>query len=307
MTLVNRLDADETLFFQRELEHVQVKSYDVKYPELKSRQLFPVNMSVSPHAQTYVYKQYDQVGIARFIQSYADDLPRADVTGKEFVSRIKALGASYGYSTEEIRIAKATGMPLEQRKANASRRATMTLEDQTAFFGDAENNLVGVLNNPNILQYVVPNGVSASPLWSSKTADEILKDLNGIVSQIRELTREVENPDTLLLPTAKYNFIAQTARSGVSDTTILEFFLKNNSVGITSVISVPRLTGAGTAGADVMLAYRRDPDALEMIVPMDYTAYAPEQRGLEFIVACEQKFGGVVVYYPFSISKAEGI
>ena len=78
------LDANESAFFQRELEYVKSNTYDVKYPELKARRLFPLNPEVDPGATKITYQQYDQTGIAKIIANYADDLPRADIKGKEF-------------------------------------------------------------------------------------------------------------------------------------------------------------------------------------------------------------------------------
>ena len=76
------LDADGAVFFQRQLEHIKARSYDVRYAELKARTLFPVSNEGGPGVTTITYRTYDQVGAAKIINAYADDLPRADVAGK---------------------------------------------------------------------------------------------------------------------------------------------------------------------------------------------------------------------------------
>ena len=117
------LDADQTMFFQRELEHIKSRTYDIRYAELKARSLIPVSGEAGPGAESITYYQYDMVGVAKIIANYATDLPRADVRGKKFTSPVESLGASYGYSVQDIRAAAKAGKPLEQRKANAARRS----------------------------------------------------------------------------------------------------------------------------------------------------------------------------------------
>lgn len=301
-----RMDADTTAFFQRQVESIKAKSFDVQYPELKARSLFPVSYEAGPGAQTIVYYQYNQVGLAQVIAAYADDLPRADITGQEFVSRVKSIGNSYGYNIQEIRTAALAGLPLQQRKANAARRANLQKENKIAFFGDATHGIDGFLSNPNVSIYTVPAGVSLSTLWVNKTPDEVLKDLNAIVHKIVEVTKGVEAPNTLLLPIRQYNYIASTRVGTNTDTTIMQFFLKNNGY-ISTIEWVNELQGTGTAGADQYVAYNRDPDKLTLEIPQDYEQLAPEPRGLEEVIACHSRIGGVLIYYPLSVCKGQGI
>jgi hypothetical protein len=305
MSQKTRLDATETVFFQRELEVVKAKSYDVKYPELKCRRLIPVSFDAGTGAESIVYQQYDQVGMAKIIGSYANDLPRADITGKEFVAKIKSLGSSFGYNIQEIRNASMAGKPLQARKANAAKRAILQAENNIAYFGDASTGLIGFLNNPNISQTVVPAGVGGT-LWEDKTPDEILLDLNNAADFITESTNGVELPDTLLLPLKQYNYIKSTPRSALSDTTILAYFLANNGY-IKTVEWVNELKAVGVGGADVMVCYRRDPDVLTLEIPQDFEQFPEQEVGLEYIVPCHQRIGGVLVYYPMAVNVVSGI
>jgi hypothetical protein len=301
-----KLDAGETVFFARELEFIKSKSYDVKYAELKARSLLPISYEAGPGAESITYSQYDHLGLAKLISNYANDLPRADVKGKQFTAPVRSLGASYGYNLQEIRAAKMVGKPLEQRRANAAKRAVLQLENTIAMFGDADHGLGGFLSNPNITVVSVPTGASGSPLWINKTPDEILKDLNTVANTPFNVTKGVEMADTMLLPLNQYTQIASTARSANSDTTILEYFLKNNPF-IKSVDWLNELKGVGVAGSDSMLAYRRDPDALTLEIPQDFEQLPVQEEGLEFTIPCHSRLGGVLIYYPLSIARGDGI
>lgn len=300
------LDANESIFFARELEAVKAKSYDVQYAELKARKLIPVSFEAGPGAETIKYEQYDQVGMAKIIANYAHDLPRADVKGKEFISVVRSLGASFGYNVQEVRAAKMAGKPLEQRRANAAKRAIMQLENTIAFSGDASHNLGGLLNAANITEVTIPNdGTGASKAWSTKTPDQILRDMNLVANTPSELTKMVEAPDTMLLPVAQFNFISSTRLSTASDTTILKYFLANNPY-IKAVEPLNELDSF-YAGDDGIFVYKRDPEKLTMEVPQDFEQFPEQEQGLEFVVPCHARCGGVIVYYPLSIAVGKGI
>ncbi len=300
------LDANESIFFARELESVKAKSYDVQYAELKARKLIPVSFDAGPGAETIKYEQFDQVGMAKIIANYAHDLPRADVKGKEFISVVRSLGASFGYNVQEVRAAKMAGKPLEQRRANAAKRAIMQLENTIAFSGDASHNLGGLLNAANITEVTIPNdGTGPSKLWANKTPDQILRDMNLVANTPSELTKMVEAPDTMLLPVAKFNFIASTRLSTASDTTILKYFLANNPY-IKAVEPLNELA-AFYSGDDGIFVYKRDPEKLTMEVPQDFEQFPEQEQGLEFVVPCHARSGGVIVYYPLSIAFGKGI
>jgi hypothetical protein len=301
-----KLDASESAFLSRQLEQIRAQTYDIKLQALKGRDLVPVDNSVSPGAEVVTYRQFEPIGLAKIISNYADDLPRADVIAREFTSKIRGIGASYGYSVQEIRAAQFAGVPLEQRKANAARRAIEEKIDLIIKTGDSQNGLLGLLNQTNTTAFTVPAGAATTTPWTTKTPDEVVKDLHGIANGIVSSTKEVETPDTLLLPLAQYTLIATKRMGDGSDATILKFFL-STSPFIKNVIPWAPLAGAGAAGADRMVCYRRDPDALQVVISQEFEQFPPQTEGLEVVTACHARCGGVVVYYPLSISYGDGI
>lgn len=301
------LDSDETIFFTRQLEFLKAKSYDIKYAELKARSLLPVSFEAGPGADTIRYEQFQNSGIAKVIANYADDLPRADIKGKEFIASVKSLGSSYGYSMQEIRAARYAGKPLEQRRANAAKRAIAQAENTIAWFGNTDYNIQGFLSNPNIGAYTLPaDGTGASTTLLSKSPDQILRDMNGMVNQVFSVTKGVEQPTQLLMPLTQFAYISSTARSANSDTTILEYFLQNNPF-IKSVDWLNELKGSGAGALDQMVAYVKDPDHLTLEIPQDFEQLNVQEKGLEYVVPCHQRIGGVIMYYPLAVIQATGV
>lgn len=306
--LLNNDAADsESVFFAQQLEYIKSKTYDEKLANLNAAKLFPVSTEADAGAESISYESYGMVGIAKLIASYADDLPRADVKGTKVTVEIFSAGTAYGYSTQDIRAAKMKGLPLNARRALSARRANDTLINKIAFKGDKDGKIVGILDNPNItIEAVKADGNGNSTKWADKTPAQILRDLNDAVSAIVDLTNGVEIPDTIVLPIKQYNYIANTIVPDTSGESILTNFKKNNQY-IKNVVSAVEMKGAGSGGEDVGLIYRKDIDAVSLEIPMAFTQYAPQARNLEFVVPCESRTAGVIVYYPLSMSKMVGI
>lgn len=301
-----RFDANETVFLARQLEQIRAKSYDIKYAPLDAVSFLPVDTSISEGVEAITYRQYEMFAMAKIVSDYANDFPTADVVAREFASKVKSLGDSYQYSIQEMRAAQFAGVPLEQRKANAARRGIDQKHNAIAKSGSAADGLLGFLNQSNTTAFNVPNGAAGTATWATKTPDEIVADMFDIAQGIVTSTKGVEIPDTLLLPLAQHGLISTRRMGDGSDATILEHFLKA-SPWVKSVLPWHELAGAGTGPTDRMVCYRKDPDALQYIMPVPFEQFAPQQQGMVMKTHCHARTGGVVVYYPLSISYGDGI
>lgn len=304
------VDADAGVFFQRQLELIKAKSYDVRYAELKARMLFPVSSEGGPGITSITYRTYDQVGAAKIINAYADDLPRADVSGKETTIPVRSVGISYGYNFDEINSSVLSGAALDQRRANAARRSVEQTVNDVAFFGDTESGLGGLFDNPNI-----PTGAVVDPgagtEWVNKTPDQILFDINDLFTDIFETTKMVESGNTLLLPPNQWSFIMSTPRGVSTDTTIAQYVAQNSPYlnSIDDIIPVNEFAAVNNPelSTDAMMAYDRNPDKLELNIPVELEMLPVQQKNLEFTIPGRSRLGGLSIYYPLSLAIGTGI
>lgn len=294
------LDANESLFFARELEKIKAKSYDILFPELLSTRFIPVDTSAGPGAESITYYQFTRVGIAVIISNYADDLPRSDAFGNKFTIPIEGIGGSWGISLQEIRASNMVpGRNVLQRKGNSARQAFETKVDNVAFSGDASTGITGFANNTNVPITTLTNGAGGDEEWALKTPAEILADLSTIFAVIATATKDVEKPGDLLLPTEAYSHISTTPRSTVSDTTILEFILRNYPL-LKSVSSWWKLDDAGASSVGRGILYTKNPDKVTLEIPQPYEQLPAQHKNLEMITPTHGRIGGVVFYYPLS-------
>lgn len=307
-----------SVFFARELDAVKEKSYDVQYPQLMALSLFPVNSSEDPGAETITYYTYDLEGAAKIIDNYSTDLPRADVNGVPHSAFVKSVGASYGYSAQEMRASRMAHKSLDSRKAEAAHFQIDNAINKICWIGDAANNLLGVLSTgQNIPVYNITAGaVSGATKWLSKNADEILADVKAMYAQVARTTKNVERPDTLCLPTDVYTGLSLT-RLGDTGETVLSFiqahapYLKEiksvAELNSDSVETNPYANAVAASGSGVALLYTNNRDKLEICNPLAFLQYPVQVRNLETIVPCEARTAGVIVYYPLSALVAVGV
>jgi len=303
---VMNLDANESIFFKRQLEYIKSNTYDVKYRTLKGLSLFPISTEAGPAATEITWRSWDKVGMAKMIADYATDFPRVDIYGTEQSIKIKGMGASYGYSIEEIRRAMMAGVPLEAKRAAMVREVIERKHDSIIWNGDTETGLKGFIGYPGITEYTVPNGVGGSQLFTAKTSDEILKDLNGIVDAIITATSGVEQPDTMLLPLTRYQYISQKRLSDDSEKTVLKYFLENNPY-IKRMEWVVELETAGAGATKRAIVYKNDPAHLEYSMPLPFEQFEATQKGMSFEIPAYSKSGGMIIFYPGSVCFADSI
>ena len=306
---------DASVFFARELDFVKAQSYDVEYPEFTALKLFPMSSEVDPGAETVTYYSYDKVGLAKIISNYATDLPRADVKGKPTTAIIKSIGDSFGYSIQEMRASRMAGKSLDTRKAEAARYQIDYLNNKIAWNGDAETGLRGVLSTDNdIPLYALANGASGTTTWASKTADEIIADVSGMLKQMARTTKKVEKPDTLALPAEAYLEL-QSKRIDNTASNVLSY-IQANLPDIKEIVSCPELDPDSTDtnpyakdsnGQGVALLFKNDARKLTIENPLPFTQYPVQTQGLEMVVPCEARTAGAIIYYPMSLLIAVGI
>ena len=300
---------DASVFFARELDYIKSKAYDKIYPEFSALNNFPITHEVPEGAETTTYYSYEKVGMAAIISNYATDLPRADVIGEPTTAYIKSIGASYGYSVQEMRASRMAGKSLDTRKAESARYSIDRKTNTIAFAGDPKHHLMGMLSEGNNIPLYTLSTVEEKTAWKDKSASEILDDINGMFGYQSEITQDVERADTLMLPPAVYIDIS-TRQIPNTGYTVKKFILENAPY-LKSIISAPELSGANAEtnpyGANVALLYTNSAEKFNLEIPMAFYQYPLQNRNLEVIIPCESRVAGIILYYPLSALIAVGI
>jgi hypothetical protein len=289
--------------------HVEASVYAVRYPDIQYPMLIPVDMSAHPFAKTVTYFSSDKAGVAGWINGNSDDMPMADVEMTQFETGVFTAGIGYGYGWEEINQAQMLGVALANDKANAARRASEEMVDRIALLGDTTKGFQGLFDH----SAVTATGATYGD-WEggSTTPDQIIKDVNECLSNVQVATNNIILADTLLLPFARWNYIAST-RLTETNMTILEFIRLNNvytaTTGAPLTIRAERnLDEAGVSTTARMIAYRRNPEVLKLHMPMPHRFLPVWQSGpLRWDIPGVMRFGGLDIRLPNEVSYTDGI
>lgn len=301
-----RLDERESAFFEKELTYVKSRTYDAKLAELKGLSLIPISTEAGSGMSEIAYRRYRGVGFAKVIADYAKDFPRVDVFGEEASVKVKGIGDSYGYSIPEIRASQRTGKQLDQRRATMARRAHDERINKMLLKSDEKWGTNGLIDYPGITEISLPaDGTGSSKTWASKDVDQILRDINLLVDAVMVPTSGREVPDTLILPLAQYNDLANR-RLPNTDVTLLSYILNNNPQ-IKKIDWLVELKGAGASNTDRMMVGKFDPEHITGEIPQPFEQFDAQQEGMEFTIPCHSECAGTIIYYPMAFAFADGI
>ncbi|MGL5015974.1 MAG: major capsid family protein [Bacteroidales bacterium] len=312
-----RLTDSDGVFFQRQLEAIEAQTYDVLYPDLEARTTFKTNTFGGAGARVLTYRSFDRVGKAQVINARATDLPKSDISGKEYSITVKSVGCAYDFDIDEIAAAQMAGMPLEARKTMAARRGYEEYINSVVWRGDEEASLGGFFSNKEILRQPVAAGAAGGTEWSAKTPDEVIADLNHACGMMYATTKKIHAPKKVYMDTMSWNYIFSTPRSPMSDTTIGQYFCNNNRFGIKEADIVPLNEleegipmGIGKGTKCFFIMNETTPEGMETIriretLPLQFLPV--QLHGLVYEVPGRGRFAGLEVTYPRAIDIWYGI
>lgn len=261
-------------FLESQISHIERKVYQTQYPFIQFRNLVPVSTEAAEWADSITHYSMDQVGQAEWFAANADSIPLADIQRNQHRVGVHMAGIGYEYNEEEIAQAMMVpGVNLPAEKAMAARRAAEERLDKVCLYGDSDFGWDGLLNNSEVDKSNAPDGAANSSNWDMKTPDEIIKDVNSILTGVYTDSLQVEMADTLLLPVALYTDIVSRRLTDSNGMTVYEFIMKANAyTGHTkkelNIMTVRGLENAAASNRGRIIAYRKHPEVLKFHLPM---------------------------------------
>ncbi|WP_197058186.1 MULTISPECIES: DUF2184 domain-containing protein [Brevibacillus] len=187
--------------------------------------------------------------------------------------------------------------------------------DNIVYTGVPRAGVYGLVNHPDITARSVSVGAAGQTKWSSKTPDEILADVNTIITETwaaseYDLTGMANH---ILIPPQQYAYLVGTKVSEAGNISILQFLLDNNigkNQGVDLVIAPSRwCAGAGTGGTDRMVAYVNDEDRVnfDLTVPLSRVMTQPQVTEMAYLTAYAAQIGQVKFLYTQCARYGDGI
>jgi hypothetical protein len=305
-------DAQAALpFVMAQGRNVEAKIYRKRYPTFNYAQVVPVVTEGNQWAIGTTFFTIDSAGEAKFISGAGADMPFNKSVRDQASHDFAMIGSGWEWTLEEVNQSALYGINLPQTDAMSATDKIERKLNSIAMTGATEKNWTGFANDAN-----VPRADVATPgtFWPSKTVDQILTDVDEVLTRVRSQTEEVEWADTLALPPAAFR-TAATRRLGAGDGTItvLDYLRKNNVYTAETnqqltIIPVRELATASQDGGGRMVAYRRDEEVLRFHLPMPRTVLQPRQKSLMgFETGIIARTGGTEIRLPKAMAYADEV
>ncbi len=267
--------------------NVETKIYQRRYPTFNYGATVPVVTEGNAWAIGTTFFTVDTAGEAKFLSGAGTDMPFNSAVHDQASKDFAMIGSGWEWNLEEVNQGALYGIDLNSTKATSAADKVERLLNSVAMIGSTEKNWTGFANDPNVSRVTVAaDGTGSSTLWSTKTVDQILRDVNDLISSVRTNTSEIEWVDTLRLPPAAFRLIA-TKRLGAGDgyITALEYLRKNNVYTAETnqpldIQPLRELAKASQNGGGRMVVYRKDEEVLRFHLPMPRRVLQPRQKSI---------------------------
>jgi hypothetical protein len=221
-------------------------------------------------------------------------------------------GMELKYTLPELASAQKIGRPIDTQKYDGLRLKYQMDIDEMVYTGDTTYGKYGLFNNTVVsTTNVAATGTGSTTQWANKTPDQILADVNEILTTTWTNSGFAVVPSELRVPPPQYGYLVSQKVSSAGNISVLEF-LRANSISNAAngrplnIQAVKWLTGLGAGGLDRMVAYTRDRDRVRYpLVPLQRTPL--EYRSIYQITTYWGRLGCVEFVYPETISYRDGI
>ena len=188
--------------------------------------------------------------------------------------------------------------------------------DQNVYKGFTKVNSTGLLNSPAVFRMSAASvtvGGSTTTAWADKTADQILADINSLISAIWTMNDCSSDalPNHILVPVEQFGLLVTRKVSEDSERSILTYVLENNLTsqqGGNLVISPCKwCRGIGSNGSDRMVAYMNRPDRICFNLTQPLHRMDTEFSEMRFKIPYIAQFSEVRFLYPTTVRYMDGI
>jgi hypothetical protein len=308
-----RLDAapiaNATMFLERQLTFVRSKTETVRYAPLNALKYLPKATDIPIDANKFTYFVYDKTGKARIGNTNAKDIPRIDVGAREVEGHCLSVVASYGWTVTDLRQAARLNVPLTTVKSDACGMAIAQSVDEVlrigylSTTGQTSTNVGGFVNCSDVGSSLTMHNWFHTSSSTRATPEEMVNDLNSLCTKPNIDSKQVYLTDSLIIAPEMYAVAQMTKMSSASSVSVLKYFLDNwggpmkiDQWWALSSGNVPDVTSNHRA-----IAYCNRADVLEAVVPVEFEQFPAQQEGLEFVVPCHARCGGVKIYQPVAM------
>lgn len=291
--------------------NIETRIYKKRYPSYDYRSFLPVVTEGNEWSIGTTFFTMDVAGEAKFLSGAANDMPFVSSTRDQASHDFAMIGAGWDWTIEQVNQGALYGVDLPATDAMTASDAIERKLYNIATVGSTEKNWTGFVNDATVDRADVD---TPGTFWPAKSVDQILLNVNEVLTRVRVNSSEVEYADSLALPPEAFREIA-TRRLGAGDgmMTVLEYIRANNVYTAETgqplnIYPIRALATASQDGGGRMVAYRKDPEVIRFHLPMPKRVLAPRQKSLMgFEQGIIARTGGVEIRLPGAMAYADEV
>jgi len=238
-------------------------------------------------------------------------LAGVSIDGEQITTPLRPLGREVSYTSIEMERSQLLNQPIDAAKFDALNVLYQMSTDEMVYVGDLDVGATGLINSLLVTAASVALGGGGQTFWSTKTPDEILADVNEMITAAWLASGYAICPNKLLLPPTQYGYIASQKVSDAGNVSILKY-LEDNSISLRvngsalDIQPLKWLSGRGAGATDRMMAYTNDLDRVRFpMVPI--RRETPYYQGIRFSAPYIWAYGEVEIVYPETLIYRDGI
>lgn len=235
----------------------------------------------------------------------ATEIARVQANLNKDLWKVYTFMQAYSVPFVNNQLVQQTGRSLEDIFNKGIKLAYNKALDQATYLGFEAYGTTGLVNNPKVASFVADNGEGGKPDWKSKTPDEILADLNSLISNVWAAGEY--SPDALinhiLMPPELYGYLLTRKVSDAADKSILKYLLENNlaaSQGVDlKIFPCRQCIKAGTGSTSRIVGYVDDESKIniDVTVPLARALTAPNITNVSIDSVYAAQFSEVKTQY----------
>jgi len=259
-----------------------------------------------------------------WIAKGANQLPTVSLDKGKVATPLTEWGMDVSYTIFELESSIRLGTSIDQEKLEALRFKHQMDTDAQVYVGDSVLGLYGLFNldgrsdSSQVTNVAnVATGAAGSAAWVNKAPEEILADVNEVLTSTLNASGFVLMDKRIMLPPVQFGYLATQFVSAAGTRSILDYVLENNILTKNGFklefFQSKWLIGRGVSGnpevlgnVDRMTCYTKARERVRFpMVPLQRTNV--QFRSIWQVASYYGKLGGVEAVYPTTIAYRDGI
>lgn len=246
----------------------------------------------------------------------SNGLPIVQASVDKGIFKAHTFGAALRVMWVDMQKSNFVGRSLDQLLTDGMRKVYDKHLDQNVYVGFEKFNTTGLINDANVTVTNAATGAGGTTTWATKTAEEILTDVNNALTEAWAAAEYDESalPNHIIMPYANYTYIATHKVTDLAEKTILAYILENNILRLTKggqlfIGGCRWLDGAGVGGTNRMVVYNNDRRFVKMdeLVPLTRALTQPNATDFCYDTAYAANISEVQIFYPQTFLYVDGI